>query len=299
MLGRMIASYTAKTGYAPLFDNPANYGLEYEDVEFKATDGVTLRGWLIKGRTDKVIIQSHFALYSCRAGYTNEGKGRMMNGYPTDVHFLRQAKYLNDAGYTVLMYDFRNHGESDTFRDGFITQSSDESLDVIAAVDFMTKHPDYLGADIGLLSICMGLGSTIYAYGRDGGLKDHPQIRCIFGVQPLDYAHWLQATGLPQWLQRGTFRYLQRASHADFANDSWRPFVGEVSVPIKVVQNKNDGFLDRDFVEGAFADLTVEKEMLWIELPDLGNRGHNRMAAYDWVGTADETVLDWFARYMS
>ena len=34
---------------APVFDSPENHGLEYEDVTFKAEDGVTLFGWLING----------------------------------------------------------------------------------------------------------------------------------------------------------------------------------------------------------------------------------------------------------
>lgn len=298
MFAKMFANNTARTGNGPLFDNPANYGLDYEDVEFKARDGVTLRGWLIKGRTDKVIIQSHFALYCSRAGYTNEGKGMLLKGYPRDVPFLRQAKYLNDAGYTVLMYDFRNHGESDEFREGFISQGMDESLDVIAAAEFVTTHPDYKDAAVGLLSICMGFGSTIAAYGRDAGLGSYPQIRCIYGIQPMNYTTWLNAMGLPQWLQRDIFAYLEKASGFDFGGESWRPYVRDISVPTKVVQNTNDGFLDKEFVDGVFEELPVEKEMLWLDLPVMKNKGQNRMAAYDWVGTADESVLDWFGRYM-
>lgn len=298
MFAKMFVTNTAMTGNAPLFGDPAKYDLDYEDVEFEASDGVTLRGWLIKGRTDKVIVQSHFALYCSRAGYTNEGKGMFLKGYSHDVEFLRQAKYLNDAGYTVLMYDFRNHGESDTFRDGYISQGMDESLDVIAAVNFIASHRDYKDAAIGLLSICMGLGATIYAFGREGGLREFPQIRCMYGVQPMDYGTWLNIMGLPKWLERGTLDFLRENSGMDFVESSWRPFVGSVSVPTKIVQNRNDGFLDKDFVEGVYEDLPVEKEMLWIDLPDKGGRGPNRMAAYDWLGTADESVLDWFGRYM-
>jgi pimeloyl-ACP methyl ester carboxylesterase len=272
--------------------------LDYEDVSFEAADGVTLRGWLIPGRSDKVYIQSHFALFCNRAGYTNEGKGMFLKGYPHDVHFLRQAKYLHDAGYTVLMYDFRNHGESDTFRDGYVSQGKDESQDVVAAVDYISKHPDYRNADIGLLSICMGFGASIYAFGRDDGLRRYPQIRCMYGIQPMDYGTWLRAMGLPQWLRADVLAHLEKASGLDFEKASWRPFVQNVSVPTKVVQNTNDGFLDKEFVDGVFADLAVDKEMKWIELPDMKNRGMNRMAAYDWVGTASDDVLAWFARHL-
>ncbi len=50
MIGRLLANTLVKTGPdAPLFDNPSNYGLHYEDVIFEASDGVTIRGWLIPG----------------------------------------------------------------------------------------------------------------------------------------------------------------------------------------------------------------------------------------------------------
>ena len=120
MLGKMMADNLVKAGKAPLFDDPENYGLAYEDVTFQASDGVTLRGWLIKGDTDKVIIQTHFGLFCCRSGYTNQGR-HLVKGYSEDVRFLRQAKYLNEAGYTVLLYDLRNHGESDQSMDGFVS----------------------------------------------------------------------------------------------------------------------------------------------------------------------------------
>ena len=170
MFGKFIANNLVKEGNAPLFDNPKNYGLDYENVTFQANDGIKLKGWLIKGSKDKVIIQTHFGVFCSRAGYTNQGKG-FLKGYPEDINFLRQAKYLNEAGYTVLMYDMRNHGESDSAMDHFISYGPEEAKDVIAAVDFISNHPDYKDASIGLFSICMGQGATVSAYGREDGLK--------------------------------------------------------------------------------------------------------------------------------
>ena len=56
MFGKAISNLMIKPGLAPVFDSPENHGLNYEDVTFKAEDGVTLSGWLIKGGTDKVIV---------------------------------------------------------------------------------------------------------------------------------------------------------------------------------------------------------------------------------------------------
>ena len=54
MIGNMIPNMMVKPFQSPLFDSPANHGLDYEDVAFQARDGVTLRGWLIKGGTKVV-----------------------------------------------------------------------------------------------------------------------------------------------------------------------------------------------------------------------------------------------------
>jgi hypothetical protein len=87
-----------------VFDNPQDFGLEYEDLEFKASDGVILSGWLVNGSTDKVIIQTHFGIQCSRSGYTPQDKG-LIKVWPENIHFLYQVKHLVDAEYTVLMYD--------------------------------------------------------------------------------------------------------------------------------------------------------------------------------------------------
>ena len=57
---------------------------------------------------------------------------------------------------TVLMYDFRNHGESVSKSNDWITWGLEERNDVWGAVNFISNHSDYNTASIGLLSICMG-----------------------------------------------------------------------------------------------------------------------------------------------
>jgi hypothetical protein len=68
MITKYVADLMTKPGLAPVFGNPQDLGLEYEDVTFPASDGVTLSGWLVKGGTDKLIIQSHFGIQCSRSG---------------------------------------------------------------------------------------------------------------------------------------------------------------------------------------------------------------------------------------
>ncbi|MEW8051219.1 MAG: hypothetical protein AB2809_12655 [Candidatus Thiodiazotropha sp.] len=297
MFGNMIADTFIKPFQSPVFDSPSNYGLEYEDVTFNTKDGVELSGWLIKGDNDKVIIQSHFGTQCSRSGYTPEGKG-FLKGSDDDIRFLRQAKYLNEAGYTVLMYDFRNHGNSDEGELPWITWGPTEAFDVIAAVVFISNHSDYQHAGIGLLSICMGQGASIAAFAEQGGLKNYPNIKTMISVQPMDYTCFVHAMGLPRFMINSTTKAIQKRTDMDFNETSWRPFVKEVTVPTLVIQNTNDGYLDETFVNGVYDDLKVEKEMLWVDLPKKKNAVQNRFAAYDWIGDHPEPILQWFDNYM-
>lgn len=46
MSDRMIANAVTEPSYekSPVFGNPTDYGMKYEDVSFKASDGVKLSG---------------------------------------------------------------------------------------------------------------------------------------------------------------------------------------------------------------------------------------------------------------
>ena len=64
MLTSYLSNLIIKGGVAPVFDTPADFGLEPEDVSFPSTDGVTLRGWLFRGNGQGIIVQSHYVNYT-------------------------------------------------------------------------------------------------------------------------------------------------------------------------------------------------------------------------------------------
>lgn len=292
---RVIAKYFAdsmtKPGKSLVFGNPKDFGLAYEDVTFKANDGVALSGWLIKGGKNKVIVQSHFGIQCSRSGYTPKGKG-MVKLWKNDIPFLNQAKYLADAGYSVLMYDFRNHGNSEAGTFVWVSGGQEESKDVIAAVDFITHHPDYKESKIGLLSICMGAVSTAYAYGAENGLQKYTNIKALIAVQPIGFALFLRAMGVPGFLvNRANKINLKRGGVDLYA--SCLPYVKSIDVPTMVVQNKNDPWTSFDYVKSYYDELKVEKEMLWIDL------SKRRAAAYDWMGKYPDEILAFFEKHLS
>ena len=99
----------------PFPKTPADYGYEYKDVEFPASDGLTFSGWLLNEQADKVIIMTHFGYRANRFGYQTEHQG-LVRPYDKEIEFVKVAGRLIDAGYAVLMYDLRNHGLSEKNR---------------------------------------------------------------------------------------------------------------------------------------------------------------------------------------
>ena len=291
MLTKYLSDMMVKPHQSPVFDNPANYELEYQDVSFKASDGVTIRGWLIDGGRDKIIIQSHFGVQCSRSGYCLEGKG-FLKPWKTDISFLRQAKQLVDMGYSVLMYDMRNHGESDVGTTPWITWGAEEAKDIIAAVDYVEAHPTYKDAKIGLLSICMGSAISTYAFGMDNGLKNRKNIKAMIAVQPLQYQKFIDALGLPKFIQRPVAKLNQERTGVDMVEKSFLPNVKDIDVPTLIVQNSNDPWTDMNFVDSFYNQLTVEKDVHWADLEK------NRIAAYDYIGQNPEGVYEWFDKYM-
>src|SRR5262249_14864230 len=110
------------------------------EVEFHSTSGATIRGWLIPGR---------------------KGRGAvvLMHGYRGDRRqVINRAPFLNQAGCTVLAFDFQAHGES---KGEHITVGYLESRDAQAAVEFLKRNaPD---EKIGIIGLSMGGAASLLA----------------------------------------------------------------------------------------------------------------------------------------
>ncbi|GAL27652.1 hypothetical protein JCM19239_3256 [Vibrio variabilis] len=290
MITKYLADMMTKSGQSPVFETPEQYGLQYQDVTFATKDGVTLSGWLIEGSSDKVIIQSHFGVQCSRAGYTPEGKG-MIKLHKQNISFLRQAKHLVEQGYSVLMYDLRNHGNSGQGINEYIAWGCEEAKDVVAAVDFISTHPTYQDSQIGLLSICMGTSSTSFAYGLENGLQNYSNIKALISVQPLRYLDYMSAMGVPDFLTKRVNKYNMKRGGADLSG-SFFDFVGNIKVPTLVIQNENDPWTKLDAVAEYFDLLGGDKEMLMLRLDK------SRAAAYEWLGTSPQYLSEFFDKHM-
>jgi dienelactone hydrolase len=160
----------------PVSRTPAEVGLDFEPVAFPASDGVGIKGWFVpaEGEGPKpAIVFVHGWMWN-RLGNV-AGKAPIDD---RDVDFLPATKALHDAGYSVLMYDVRRHGESQKGK-GLVSFGPLEKNDFIGAVSYLRTRADVDGERIGSIGISMG--GTIALYGAP---ECSPPLKAILAVQP-------------------------------------------------------------------------------------------------------------------
>ena len=130
----------------------------FTSVEFTSDDGLTLSGWI--RITD-----------ACRGGVVlahGVAANRMM--------MLEQAEFLAENGWSVLLFDFRNHGSSGK---AHTTYGWMERRDVAAAARYLSNA---IGAEklIVACGISLGAASSIMAAAIE------PKIKAVIAEAPYD-----------------------------------------------------------------------------------------------------------------
>lgn len=179
---------------------PDQEGLDYEEIWFKSRDGLKLHGWFIPaadGPGKATIIMGH-----------GHGASKV-----SDLHY---AAFFKRGGYSVFMFDFRGHGQSDGPRG--TSMGYWERYDVAGAVDWLLGRSL---SQIGMFGISMGGAIAILA------AAENPQIKAVVVDSP--YAHLRRSIAaeidnisiVPLWAARplGWWAYRMMAQHHRFP---WR-----------------------------------------------------------------------------
>jgi len=139
MAGVWLAGSALSAPYKqPVGDLPSD--LSGESVEFSSASGATLRGWLLPG---------------AKGG----GAILLMHGVRADrTSMLGRARFLSQAGYSVLLFDFQSHGES---TGKHITFGYLESRDAQAARDYLRAR--FRDERTGVIGVSMGGAAALLA----------------------------------------------------------------------------------------------------------------------------------------
>ena len=109
----------------------------WQNIQFTTSDGLTLKGWYIPPRNGALVIFVHG-----------------LNGNRTEL--IDEADFITAAGYGALLFDLRNHGESEG---NVTTLGLYEVRDVEAAAAFARQTAGY-DSPLALFGHSMG-GATV------------------------------------------------------------------------------------------------------------------------------------------
>lgn len=139
-----------------LVGDPSDYGLAYENVEFlSAEDDVLLRGWFVPARIAATPNGAREAGGDHPSGGATVivAHGFRGNRLETGVPALGLTASLSDAGFNVLLFDFRNTGESE----GTVTTLGyHERKDILGAVAWLKRQRPEAAEFIGVVGYSMG-----------------------------------------------------------------------------------------------------------------------------------------------
>lgn len=159
-------------------EHPRDHGLPCTDLEIPFARRKRVHAWLCPGSTEKVVVLGH-----------SMGAGK--------DHSLGHAKFLHDAGYTVCLFDHRNHGASSDDR-ALFGLGDRFAGDVTKVVSWLRDKQGYGTARIAVYGFSFSCFSAMWALTHDGFEFD--ALVCDSGpghdVPPL-LRKYLEAEALP------------------------------------------------------------------------------------------------------
>ena len=208
-----------------LEDSPADYGVEFEEVEFKSRCGdVLLDGWYLTGQVGAPVV-----VFVHGVGVTRTACG-----------MTRIAADLVGRGFGVLMFDLRGHGLSGGKR---LSGGWHERMDVLGAYDYL-RGRGIAPENIGLIGLSMGAGAVALA------AAEEPCVRAVALDSPYARASELivQETSIkmhiPKWLAavfRPCAEYLaSRVFGIDVPAMAPVELVRDLGYPVLIVHSVDD-----------------------------------------------------------
>ena len=281
----------------PVPRNPKYYGMGFENIEFKASDGVTIKGWLIPGSSNKLVIITHvggLTKYGSTIRYKN-----LTKLYNKEIEFLRTAKHLYKEGHWVLMFDFRNHGESGSDPNKDIASIGlEEYKDVVAAMDYIQGRDKLRNMQVGFVSFCMGANSTIIAMSKKPNAFRN--VKCLFAVQPISMEVFVRTyvKGLftpigAKLLLPMVKKFIVWRGAYPLEEMSPKKYVKDLKVPTMYVQARNDPWTELSDIQ-CFYEETPDnpKDFFWIE-----DTTH-RFESYSYFQDRPEKMLEWIRKWI-
>ncbi|MEA3439903.1 MAG: alpha/beta fold hydrolase [Chloroflexota bacterium] len=218
------------------------FGVQYEEVAFPTNDNLMLRGWFFPSRNKNAP-----AVLYAPATSRDQRSG------------ISLVQPLHEAGYHVLLFSYRGHGDSDGNRFGF-TYGADESKDVDAAVKYLS---DTRGIrKIGAIGHSAGAVSIIISAARN------PKIDAVVAAAPFPSMEEIWQNNRPSLMPSPLYDFTMWVSEMrkGFSRHQVRPKDGIPDIsprPVLLIHGTNDKRIPVEQVLYLY-NLANQPKALWL-----------------------------------
>ncbi len=232
--------------------SPADHGLTFESITFHS-HGVPLQGWFIPFEGNPV---SHATIVVTH-GWSHSAS-----------QMLPLAPLLHEAGFAVLLYNARGHGNSGD--DGPITILK-FAEDLMAAVDYLRGRADVDATCLGAVGHSLGGASAIVAASVE------PNIRVVVSssafADPMTLTRdFMRALHIPRWpFQWLVSRFIERWLGTTMADIAPRNRIRRATVPILLIHGDSDQFIPPSNMETLYERAPQEH----VQCRLIPGRGHS------------------------
>ena len=214
--------------------NPANYGLPSENIEF-TSHGIRIKGWFIPIASNPA---PHPAII-------------LVHGWSRNAaELLPMAGLLNAAGFAVLLFDVRGHGQGAD--DGPITIRKFEE-DILAGLNYLGGRPDVDAHRIGVFGRSIGGSSAILAVATDRRIR--ALVSCSAFADPEALTKdTLKMFHIPTWpVAWFACRFIERWLRTPMGEITPKNQIGKIEAPILLVHGEADSYIKPDNMETLYA----------------------------------------------
>ena len=254
-LARFDLTYNPSGGGAPpqwpYWRTPADADIYYRDLTLTTGDGVHISAWYVPANEsgEYTVLLAH-GLLGSKAG------------------MLRFVPWLHEAGYNVMLLDFRGHGDSD-LRPSSI--GPDEVWDIQACLDWLDENGG--GERIAGLGLSLGASALVNTAVQDGRLDALILDSLFADWGDTDFAQGYRLP--PDWIVPGV--------------PSPEALMPSIHVPVFIIHGTADILTHVDHARRLFQAANDPKE-LWIN-----DSGH-AWSAWTYPQLYQQEVLDFLSR---
>jgi len=230
--------------------------LRREEVRFESRDGLKLAGWFVSGGNGGTVVLAHG-----RGGYKD--------------WMCPHARYLNGAGFSVLLFDFRYRGESEGDAQ---TLGYKEAWDILSAVEYLARRREVDPDRIGVQGNSLGAASAILA------AAEGPEIRGVVaeipftGISDILCHSFEKVFSLPCFPLAHITKWLSEIRlRVDLDRVSAVEVIGDISPrPVFLIDDGHDDLFPPDSVE-RLRDAAAEPKQYWNVAEALHGKGWETM----------------------